>query len=118
MEGSPESPIIPSCTAEKMEPARCRQKSLLSVPWINKGWKRNCCTHLLVALSGSDVMGSNKDLIHSFITSGEIDLFAFQCRSGLWDVDLEKHCTRGKLHRIPQRYLQRIIVWTEKFGLR
>lgn len=33
--------------------------------------------HLFAALSGSGVMGSNKDLIHSFITAGKIDLIAF-----------------------------------------
>lgn len=32
--------------------------------------------HLFAPLSGPDVMGSNKAFIHSFITSGKIDLIA------------------------------------------
>lgn len=30
--------------------------------------------HLFAALSGLDIMGSNKDLIHLFITGGKTDL--------------------------------------------
>lgn len=32
--------------------------------------------HLFAALSGLDVMGSNKDLVHSFNTGWKIDLDA------------------------------------------
>ncbi len=40
--------------------------------------------HLFAALLGWDVMGSNKDLIHSFITGGNIDLIACIEGSGVW----------------------------------
>lgn len=45
--------------------------------------------HLFAALSGSYVMGSNKDLIHSFITGGRLDLRAAPRSAGFTGIEAQ-----------------------------